>query len=1041
VAQLNDLIVNGAARFLNSINGIITSTGGLEVKGHIAGDTDTTGHGLWGGGGYHNAYNSILLHGDASTGSSGIAFVSDKITDSSGTVTNINQPSDRAFIQYHACGITTATAEGTNPTLATSGEAGRLVIGIGNDAADQLWLQTPSHTSLIHQTGASSYVIPDTGNTSGTIGSATQPMYSNAGVLTACTYTLEKSVPSNAVFTDTNNAVTQTATTANAYYEVLFSATADNTTRTESARKNSNLVFNPSVGLLSIAPPASSSAFPAGGLMPHDVRDVAHTPATLDRGVNFFFSNNTMPNSNWWAGMYCKGWSGAYSAWELVGPAINADARTTALYVRTSNTNSAWGSWRKIYDTSNPPTASEVGALPLSGGTMNNGAQIVAKTNDTSSSAAYNGGIQLREYNAATTSIDATIYNAPGISFHWGGKWANKLSLFTGGNLYWGSNPMASFTQSAPTSGQVVITDGTTGGVKSSGYTIATSVPSGAKFTDTTYTASTGLSLSGTAFSVNNSGISPYEANLQWGGKNFAGSFGCLDAAMIDELGANRFMFLKAAGITIEYTRNAGSSWTDYGATDAQKIALFSQGNSFIIGKADSTNKATANGNKYQLRITIDTGAAGVYTVLNKFVIYISTNGSASSTVTIQKALQSTPTTYTDVVTDIGISGWSGYNVINVSAFTTYGNTAATQYGRVRFIFKANGGNTDHVGLNIAKIMAFGGMGWTTPSTMARTGHLYAFDQGQNATFPANVTATKFIGALQGNADTATKVGTSTVGGTTTPIYLNAGVPTALSYTIAKSVPANAVFTDSSGDNKLPLAGGSMTGASGIQFPTAGGNNKSGNWISAGGGYGNGSGKNGVKLISCEQSDCVSGIGQDLSGIGGYDTSIVAAESTGGVAHISFVKHTIAAPTTYTRLGYFNSSGNFYATGTINCTNATATYTYTKTSGTWTVGSASARRVANVVHITLSIKGTGTAVNVGTAGFVGKIAASTNAKLPALSINLIAYYNSAPIICNIDTSGNVNFIPMAGGASEFTQRITIPNNTEVTASGTFVCVP
>ena len=37
-----------------------------------------------------------------------------------------------------------------------------------------------------------------------TVGSATQPVYMNKGVLTAGTYTLEKSVPSNAVFTDTN---------------------------------------------------------------------------------------------------------------------------------------------------------------------------------------------------------------------------------------------------------------------------------------------------------------------------------------------------------------------------------------------------------------------------------------------------------------------------------------------------------------------------------------------------------------------------------------------------------------------------------------------------------------------------------------------------------------------------------------------------------------------------------------------------------------------------------------------------------------------
>lgn len=49
---------------------------------------------------------------------------------------------------------------------------------------------------------------------------------------------------------NTNTNVTQTATTTNANYEVLFSVTADNTTRTEGARKNSNLKFNPSTGNL-----------------------------------------------------------------------------------------------------------------------------------------------------------------------------------------------------------------------------------------------------------------------------------------------------------------------------------------------------------------------------------------------------------------------------------------------------------------------------------------------------------------------------------------------------------------------------------------------------------------------------------------------------------------------------------------------------------------------------------------------------------------------------------------------------------------------
>lgn len=54
-------------------------------------------------------------------------------------------------------------------------------------------------------------------------------------------------------------------------------------------------------------------------------------------------------------------------------------------------------------------------------------------------------------------------------------------------------------------------------------------------------------------------------------------------------------------------------------------------------------------------------------------------------------------------------------------------------------------------------------------------------------------------GSITGNAataTTATKLGTANKGSATQPIYLKAGVPTVISYTIAKSVPSNAVFTD-----------------------------------------------------------------------------------------------------------------------------------------------------------------------------------------------------------------------------------------------------
>lgn len=57
-----------------------------------------------------------------------------------------------------------------------------------------------------------------------------------------------------------------------------------------------------------------------------------------------------------------------------------------------------------------------------------------------------------------------------------------------GGNGSWTAwQPVVRMT-TTPVSGQVLISDGTPGGIKTSGYTIAANVPSNAKFTDTVYT-------------------------------------------------------------------------------------------------------------------------------------------------------------------------------------------------------------------------------------------------------------------------------------------------------------------------------------------------------------------------------------------------------------------------------------------------------------------------------------------------------------------------------------------------------------------------
>ena len=253
----------------------------------------------------------------------------------------------------------------------------------------------------------------------------------------------------------------------------------------------------------------------------------------------------------------------------------------------------------------------------------------------------------------------------------------------------------------------------------------------------------------------------PCEAYLSWGGQNKTGYFGPLDSALVSELGANRFAFGNPSGITIEYTRDGGTTWTDYGASNETKTGIFSckSGYEIRIGKWDNSNKATTGTNyaNYKVRVIINCGSFGIYNVFEKFVLYLSTNGSNSCYMVMSGVKQAETT---DVWTNIGqmqVSGWSGFNVFNKSV--SMGASTYATYKKIQFLFEARAAtDTDtYGGLCIYSIFGYGGVGWTTPSTMATTGHLYSYNAGKHATFPANVTATTFIGALQGNADTATR--------------------------------------------------------------------------------------------------------------------------------------------------------------------------------------------------------------------------------------------------------------------------------------------
>ena len=187
--------------------------------------------------------------GTAATDGGIVAYANDAGTVNGKTVA-VNVPADAKFTDTNT--LNTAGSTDTSSKI--------FLIGATSQAANP---QTYSHDTAYVGTDGCLYsggskVLTSHQDISGKVTGPSSATDSHVAIYNGTTgkvikdsgFTIGKSVPSNAVFTDTNNAVAQTATSTNADYEVLFSNTADNTTRTESARKNSNLKFNPSTGNL-----------------------------------------------------------------------------------------------------------------------------------------------------------------------------------------------------------------------------------------------------------------------------------------------------------------------------------------------------------------------------------------------------------------------------------------------------------------------------------------------------------------------------------------------------------------------------------------------------------------------------------------------------------------------------------------------------------------------------------------------------------------------------------------------------------------------
>ena len=225
---------------------------------------------------------------------------------------------------------------------------------------------------------------------------------------------------------------------------------------------------------------------------------------------------------------------------------------------------------------------------------------------------------------------------------------------------------------------------------------------------------------------INSAGFN--EAYLEWGGKNFAGTYAPIDAALNPVLSPNRLAGFKPAGVLVEYT-NDGTTWLTYNLTDAQKTSLFTTSQTIYIGGPKPNNVT----NNSKVRVTIDGVDGSCYTSLNKMHIYISTNNSQNTKVTMESYDYNSSTSWHQIITDQPISGWSGWNILNfrLPGSGSFGGTnSKTHQRKIRLTFSHTHvtAGQEQNGLQISKIYAYGGVGWTTPSTLAAEGTPYTYN-------------------------------------------------------------------------------------------------------------------------------------------------------------------------------------------------------------------------------------------------------------------------------------------------------------------------
>ncbi len=227
-----------------------------------------------------------------------------------------------------------------------------------------------------------------------------------------------------------------------------------------------------------------------------------------------------------------------------------------------------------------------------------------------------------------------------------------------------------------------------------------------------------------------------------------------LDYACSPTIGGNRAALCNPAGITVESSIDGGTTWSDYGLTDAQKVNLLCDSGTVYLSPKHTSVDTAANA---QLRVTLNGASMGVYTKLARCCIYGARMDASNLRVLVEwkaSGTWSTQGTYT-------LSGWPAWN-----SFPASGRAFGGAVTALRLTFKVDAVSSSYPGgYYINKIFLLGQEGYTTPSTLAATGHLYSYNSSGDASFPAKVSGTQLVSKtynsssyfLMGDGSVATK--------------------------------------------------------------------------------------------------------------------------------------------------------------------------------------------------------------------------------------------------------------------------------------------